>query len=256
MFLDERLDKIMELLNKNKKVKVNELSQIFNVSEVMIRKDLQRLETEGKLRRTHGGAILKKEIVHLSTLDERLINKTHQKNIIAKKIFDNILPEETIFLDVSSINYIAAELLAAEDKGIVLITNMPSIAYLFRKHSNTEVIIIGGNYNKEIGGVVGSEAIEAVKKYKVDKAFLGSCGISLTTGNITNFQSEDGNTKKAVNSIAKKKYLVVENKKFHLEGTFSFSSLKQFDSIITEKKADSVSNEVKKITTKFSVELI
>ena len=73
MFLDERLDKIMELLNKNKKVKVNELSQIFNVSEVMIRKDLQRLETEGKLRRTHGGAILKKEIVHLSPLVVRLI---------------------------------------------------------------------------------------------------------------------------------------------------------------------------------------
>ena len=256
MFLDERLDKIMELLNKNKKVKVKELSQTFNVSEVIIRKDLQRLELEGKLRRTHGGAILKKEIVHLSTLDERLINKTTQKNIIAKKIFDNILPEETIFLDVSSINYIAAELLAAQDKSIVLITNMPSLASLFRKHSKTDVIIIGGNYNKEIGGIVGSEAIEAIEKYKVDKAFLGSCGINLTTGSITNFQSEDGNTKKAVISIAKKKYLVIENKKFYCEGTFSFSSLKEFDSIITEKKSELLSNEVKEISKKFLVELI
>lgn len=255
MFLDERLDKIMELLNKNKKVKVKELSQTFNVSEVMIRKDLQRLEIEGKLRRAHGGAILK-EIVHLSTLDERLINKTHQKNIIAKKIFDNILPEETIFLDVSSINYIAAELLAAQDKSIVLITNMPSLASLFRKHSKTDVIIIGGNYNKEIGGIVGSEAIDAIKKYKVDKAFLGSCGVNLTTGSITNFQSEDGNTKKSVISIAKKKYLVIEDKKFHCEGTFSFSSLKEFDFIITEKKSELLSNEVKEISEKFLIELV
>ena len=145
--------------NKEKKVKVNDLAKHFSISEVMIRKDLQRLETEGKLKRTHGGAILRKEIVHLSTLDERLINKTIQKSHIAKKIFASISENETIFLDVSSINYMVAELLAEEDKNLVLITNMPSISALFRKDSGTEIIITGGNYNKEIGGIVGSEAI-------------------------------------------------------------------------------------------------
>jgi DeoR family fructose operon transcriptional repressor len=256
MFLDERLNSIMEILNKEKKVKVNDLAKQFNISEVMIRKDLQRLETEGKLKRTHGGAILKKEIVHLSTLDERLINKTSQKSIIAKKIYSTIGQNETIFLDVSSINYMVAELLAEEDKNIVLITNMPSISALFRKDSGTEIVITGGNYNKEIGGIVGSEAINCINKYKVDRAFLGSCGINPETGSVMNFQSEDGNTKKAVLSISKKKYLIVETKKFECEGTFRFSSLDEFDSVITEKKPDQISSAMKKTVKKFMIEFI
>ena len=80
MFLDERLEKILEILKKEKKVKVNELSEKFNVSEVIIRKNLKRLELEGKLKRTHGGAMLLKEIVHTITLEERIINRTKQKN--------------------------------------------------------------------------------------------------------------------------------------------------------------------------------
>lgn len=84
---------------------------------------------------------------------------------------------------------------------------MPSISALFRKDSGTEIIITGGNYNKEIGGIVGSEAINCINKYKVDKAYLGSCGINLETGAVMNLCPEDGNTKKAVLSIAKKNFL-------------------------------------------------
>ncbi len=61
MFLDERLEKILEILENEKKVKVTDLAEKFNVSEVIIRKNLKRLEQEGKLKRTHGGAILLKE---------------------------------------------------------------------------------------------------------------------------------------------------------------------------------------------------
>ena len=60
MFLDERLEKILEILENEKKVKVTDLAEKFNVSEVIIRKNLKRLEQEGKLKRTHGGAILLK----------------------------------------------------------------------------------------------------------------------------------------------------------------------------------------------------
>ena len=86
MFLDERLEKILEILSKEKKVKVNDLAHKFKVSEVIIRKDLKRLEIEGKLRRTHGGAILLKELVHTIALEDRIINRTKQKEKIAEKI--------------------------------------------------------------------------------------------------------------------------------------------------------------------------
>ena len=70
----------------HEKVKVTDLAEKFNVSEVIIRKNLKRLEQEGKLKRTHGGAILLKELVHSSTLEERIINRTKTKEIIAKSV--------------------------------------------------------------------------------------------------------------------------------------------------------------------------
>ena len=70
---------------------------------------------------------------------------------------------------------------------------------------------------------------------------------NLETGAVMNFQSEDGNTKKAVLSIAKKKFLIVETKKFECEGTFCFSSLNEFDAVITEKKQEQLSPNIKKL---------
>ena len=103
MFLDERLEKILEILKKEKKVKVNELSEKFNVSEVIIRKNLKRLELEGKLKRTHGGAMLLKEIVHTITLEERIINRTKQKEDIARKIVKNIEKDDSYVKPLDSI---------------------------------------------------------------------------------------------------------------------------------------------------------
>ena len=155
MFLDERLEKILEILSKEKKVKVNDLAHKFKVSEVIIRKDLKRLEIEGKLRRTHGGAILLKELVHTIALEDRIINRTKQKEKIAEKIISHIKEKEVIFFDVSSINYMVAERLSKIDKSLKIITNMPSIAALFNKNSQIEIIIAGGDYHKEIGGIIG-----------------------------------------------------------------------------------------------------
>ena len=220
MFLDERLEKILEILENEKKVKVTDLAEKFNVSEVIIRKNLKRLEQEGKLKRTHGGAILLKELVHSSTLEERIINRTKQKEIVARKIIENIENGETIFFDITSINYIASEYLANSEKEITLITNMPSITTHFNKNSKVDIIMIGGEYNKKVGGNVGSEAINYIKRYNVDKAFIGSAGIDLEAEKVMNFELNDGNTKKEIMKISKKIFLVTEYKKLGILGGY------------------------------------
>ncbi|MFC2295625.1 MAG: DeoR/GlpR family DNA-binding transcription regulator, partial [Leptotrichia hongkongensis] len=225
MFLDERLEKILEILKNEKKVKVADLAVKFNVSEVIIRKNLKRLEQEGKLKRTHGGAILLKELAHSSTLEERVINRTKPKEIIARKIIENIQNRETVFFDITSINYIAAEYLANSQKEITLITNMPSITTHFNKNSKINIIMIGGEYNKEIGGNVGIEAINYIKKYNVDKAFVGSAGIDLEAGKVMNFEANDGNTKKEIMNISKKIFLATEYRKLGILGNYKFSNL-------------------------------
>ena len=244
MFLDERLEKILEILKNEKKVKVADLAVKFNVSEVIIRKNLKRLEQEGKLKRTHGGAILLKELAHSSTLE-----------IIARKIIENIQNGETIFFDITSINYIAAEYLANSQKEITLITNMPSITTHFNKNSKIIIIMIGGEYNKEIGGNVGIEAINYIKKYNVDKAFVGSAGIDLEAGKVMNFEANDGNTKKEIMNISKKIFLATEYRKLGILGNYKFSNLSDFDTFICEKDKKDFLESYKKIFDISEVEI-
>lgn len=235
MFMEERLSKILDLVKENNKVFVKDLSKQFNVTESMIRKDLNNLQKEGLVERTYGGAILPRGIAENSTITKRLEKDTSIKEIIAKKAFDVINDFDTIFLDISSTNYILAKLLSKSDKKITIITNMIEISSLFTNpNSDIQLICIGGLYNKKLGGVTGSEAINSISKYKYNKSFIGVGGVNILNRSIYNFDLEEGNTKSAIISSSKEVYLLLQNEKFNLDGAYRFASLDKVDFIITE----------------------
>ncbi len=97
---------------------------------------------------------------------------------------------------------------------------MVSIPPLFNSNSTCNLILIGGVYNKELGGTTGSEAINTLKKYRFNKVFIGSCGINLNNKTICNFDLEEGNTKKAILSSSMNSYLLIENEKFYYDGVY------------------------------------
>lgn len=235
MFAEERLQQILELLKKEGKVLVKDLSVIFSVTEGMIRKDLQRLEKEGKIKRTHGGAIFQRNLAETTSISNRMIKNLTSKKEIAKKAFACIDENDILFLDISSINFILAEIIAKSNKQVTLLTNMVELTSFFKDTSTVTVICIGGIYNKKLGGVVGSEAIESILKYRVTKAFIGSCGVNLLDQSISNFDLEEGHTKKAIISAAKTTYILMENEKFYYDGTYKFAHLKDIDGIITQE---------------------
>jgi DeoR/GlpR family transcriptional regulator of sugar metabolism len=238
MFIDERLNEIINILEQEGKVYVKELSERFNMSEPMIRKDLQRLEKEGKLKRTYGGAILERKKAESSNIESRLIKNKDIKSQIAEKAYEEINDGDMIFLDISSINYLLAKLISERNKKVSIVTNMVEITSLFSNNSNTEIICIGGMYNKELGGVIGSAAIENILKYRTDKAFIGSCGVNLYEENISNFNLEEGNTKKAIMKCSKRVYIVIENEKFNFDGSYNFAQITDINAIITDGKPD------------------
>ena len=210
-----------------------------------------------KFKKAGAGRETQKDpLAHSSTLEERVINRTKPKEIIARKIIENIQSGETVFFDITSINYIAAEYLANSQKEITLITNMPSITTHFNKNSKIIIIMIGGEYNKEIGGNVGIEAINYIKKYNVDKAFVGSAGIDLEAGKVMNFEANDGNTKKEIMNISKKIFLATEYRKLGILGNYKFSNLSDFDTFICEKDKKDFLESYKKIFDKSEVEIL
>jgi len=253
MFAEERIEKIIQILNENQKVFVKELSKRFIVTEDCIRKDLKILEKQGIIKRTYGGGVLSRQAApHNDILSRKNIN-IEGKIKIAEKAFDLIQPRETIFLDISSTNILIAEKIAKGNKELIVITNMIDIFRTFSFCDHVDVIGTGGMFNKELNGFVGSTAIEIISRHKVNRAFIGSCGVNMFDKSVTTFDMEDGNTKKAIISSGKKVYLVMENKKFYYDGTYKFADIYDIDAIIVDEVPDeNISTELKKI----NIELI
>lgn len=238
MFASERLDEIVKILNREGKVVVKELSALFNVTEDCIRKDLRMLENQNLLHRTYGGGVLARKSAVTENIEDRKYRDVDAKRIIARKAFDLIEENETIFLDISTTNIRLSEIIAANSKRVTVITNMLDIVKSFSNNSLCKVIGIGGVFSRELNGFVGAAAIENISQYKVNKAFIGSCGIDIYDGSITTFDVEDGNTKKAILGSSKNIYLVMENRKFYIDGTYKFAHLQDINSVITEETPD------------------
>lgn len=251
--MEERLEKILDILKRDGKVLVKELSEIFNVSDGMIRKDLKKLELTGIVKRTYGGAILERQITHKENIVTRVMTDIEGKEDIAKKAVDCIEDDDIIFLDTASTNYTLATLIGNIDKRVTVVTNMNRIANLFDRNYLVDVICIGGSYNKKLGGTVGAGAIDEIKKLRVDKAFIGVAGINVKNDFVSNCNLEEANTKKAIIESSKKNYLLMGNEKFYIDGAFKFTGLSEIDYIITDEKPE---EEVSELLDKYEVKLI
>lgn len=248
MFIEERYKCILELLDQEGKIFVKDLSDRFNVSESMIRKDLQCLEKQNLLKRTYGGAInVSRQIMNEVGYIQRIHIDMDIKEKVAQKAYEMINNGDTIFLDASTISYNIAKLIAAGDKKVTIITNMIVLASVIETTENIHIIYIGGDYNSIAGGTIGSHAIDNIKNYHCNKAFVGCVGVNAENGNLSTSLSEDANTKRAIMNISKELYLLLLNRRFNIDAVFNFGKLSEFDSVITEGMPDeSVINNLKR----------
>lgn len=255
MFAEERLEKIIDILYRDGKVVVKDLSRQFDISQDSIRKDLKVLEKRGLIERTYGGAILKSQIPKLRRMEERLKEDIEEKRIIANKALDLLRDGDTVFLDISSINIILAEILGQSRLNITVISNCVDVIYTLAKAENDNITLIvpEGVYDKDSGGFTGSSTIESINKFRAQKVFIGSCGVDIKDRKISTFNMEDGNTKKAIMNIGKEVFLVMENKKFFYDGTFRFANLEEIDGIIVDKKPN---DDITQMLVKLGIQMI
>lgn len=236
MFLEERYEKIIELLEKKGRVTVKELSQTFNVTEDCIRKDLRELENRGNLKRVYGGAMIQRNHSDIKPLDERKNINIDAKRSAALRAVDLIEEGDIIFLDVSTTNLEMAKILNKMDIKVTVVSNMLEIILELRKNPTIRTISIGGEFNKEVGAIVGAAANRYISEFTFDKAFIGVCGVNMDTGNISTLDLEDGNTKKTIIKCSNKSYVLMENEKFNYDEFFKFASITDISSIITEQR--------------------
>lgn len=140
-------------------------------------------------------------------------------------------------MDISTINIELTKLLINSDLKITVVTNMIEIMLLFTKSScNINLIFIGGEFDRGKDGFIGSMSASIIKNFKFDLAFLGVVGVDLYDNSVATYVPDDVMTKKTVMENSKKKYMVMETKKFNMDGSCKYSPINSFDGIILEKK--------------------
>ena len=193
----------------------------------------------------------------------RLNNREYSK--LTEKFFTNLMElsrslqadiiedNDVVFLDISTTNHTIAMMLGATKKNLTIITNMNRIAMEFDRAPNVDVILIGGRYNKKLGGTVGSAAIEEIKKFKITKAFVGAGGINIEENFISNFNYDEAAVKKEILRCSKKRYIVANYEKLYKDGAYKFATLDDIDYIVTEKEPE---GNIKEILNQKEVKVI
>lgn len=253
MFVEERQESIVALLNKFGKVKVKELSEKFAVTEDCIRKDLASLEKEGCLKRAYGGAVIVRTNVHKAEVRSRKNIDVSAKKAIAQKALALIKNQDMVFLDISTSNLELAHLLVENKKEITVVTNMIEILVLLAKKSEIKVVFVGGVINKSRDGFWGSMTMELIAKCKPDIAFVGAVGIDVFENSISTYDIEDGSNKAMIIKASKKTYLVAELSKFSKDGNYNYATLDDLTGVITSQP---LTVEVQEMLIEHGVELI
>ena len=236
MLSAERKLKIAEIVTKNGGTKTSELSDIFNVSEMTVLRDLASLEKQGVLKRVYGGAVLARGASgEISSMFREKIH-TFEKNIIAQRAVQFINEGDSIFLDASTTSLALAKRLYAK-KNIVVVANGLDVINEIRKNDHIELICAGGEFRSVTMSFVGNTTEAFLKNFYVDKAFISSAGVSIKAG-ATEPNILQSSIKKIMMENSNQNILLIDWSKFDKVTLNKVCLLKDINIIITDKKPD------------------
>lgn len=241
MIFQERILKIMSLIEKEGIVLNTNLVKILNTSEATVRRDLDYLEKENKIRRVRGGAILAKIAKEEIAIDFKEGKELQAKKKIARLASRFIEEGDSIYLDAGTTTNELIEYI--KDKKIKVVTN--GLMHLEKlMEYNIETYLVGGRLKKKTKAIVGIKAVEDLDNFSFNKAFMGANGVDDLNG-YTTHDIEEALVKKKAMKKANKVYVLVDNTKF---GISYFSNIAKLDeaTIITDKK--NINEKILKVT--------
>lgn len=230
-----RSSRLMEMLQLNKRLDVNSVADTLGVSVATVRRLLARLETDGKIIRTHGGARLSP---HLGTGYSYYISSTHrsrEKALIGRAAAEIVSDNERLFLDSGTTVLKLAESLslrlqAGTLKNIVVLTN--SLALVEALARWCKVILVGGEVRVERRDVWGPITEETLRQFHVSKAFLGADAVHISAG----FMTTDESTAKMNEIILKNTahaFVLADSEKFARDSFIRYAGLTDVELVFT-----------------------
>jgi DeoR/GlpR family transcriptional regulator of sugar metabolism len=224
---------IIDLLKQRGKAKVEDLAERLNVSEVTIRKDLTRLEEQGLLERIHGSAIISQRSRFNTAFLERLRLRAPAKTLIAQAAVSYIQEGDSIILDAGTTGLSLAQAITAKGYHSLLVITTSVPAALELSKGNYDILLIGGQVRNHSLALIGPMTVRNLESFHVDRAFIGTSGISMAHGYSTP-NALDAQVKEAMIRAAAESYIIADSSKFGHDCLVSFAGVAGIHLLITD----------------------
>ncbi len=243
---EERRRKILDQLEAEGTVKTSQLASLFSVSEVTIRRDLEVLKEEGKLKKVHGGAVANEKDFESSyqgdtiTFEPSFQQKSEihreEKEEIGEKAASMVKDGSSIFLETGTTTMQIVDHLDAK-QGLSVLTNSLNHGLKLSKINGLEVLLTGGRLRANTSALVGPIARRSLEEIYVDTLFMGINGITIDQG-YTVPTVQEAEMSREVTGIANEVVIVADSSKF---GKVSHAKVAEIDgahAVITDDKVD------------------
>jgi DeoR family transcriptional regulator, fructose operon transcriptional repressor len=213
MLAEERRFRIREILGVQRTVSASQLTEMLEVTAATIRRDLEELEQEGVLIRSHGGAVSRTSSTNFQLSYEVLLRTNRkEKEAIARAAEHLILDGETVFLEASSTVYELARILSRRSR-LTIVTNSPPVLALLQSSPAITVMATGGDLVRDSFFLGGTWAERVISEIRLDKAIMGVTAIDIEYG-ISAARHVESEIKKRLVKAARTRIALADHTKF------------------------------------------
>lgn len=231
MNTEERLAFILERLTSEGRVDTTDLTQTLGVSEMTIRRDLARLETDGALRRVRGGATRAAGGSYEPPFLVRSRLRSEQKDLIGRAVAEQILDGETMVLDGGTTGFAVAQHLL--EKVVTVCPLSLRSAGVLVNSPTIRLLLPGGYVRPSEQSVIGPETVQALEQHVYDVFVLTASGVTTRTG-VSEWNEDDANVKRAAVASSRRRILACDSSKFGQTAFSRVTPLSQVDLVVTD----------------------
>lgn len=229
----ERHNAIVELVTERGFASIEELARHFEVTPQTIRRDINLLDEENRLRRFHGGAGIATSTSNIAYADRKIRN-LEEKTRIAEAIAERVPDHSSMFINIGTTTETIARALL-QHQGLTVITNNLHVASTLSSKDDFNIIIAGGVVRNRDGGIIGETTVEFVQQFKVDFAIIGISGID-EDGELLDFDYQEVRVAQAIIQNSRQVFLAADHTKFGRNAMIRLGNIREATHLFTDRR--------------------
>ncbi|MFT8718735.1 DeoR/GlpR family DNA-binding transcription regulator [Acetobacter sp.] len=202
---------IIDTVRRQGYVSNEELARLFDVAVQTIRRDIRTLDSLGEVIRHHGGVSAPSSVENIA-YSQRQIRNRREKEAIGETAAAAIPDGASLFVNIGTTTEAFARALA-DHKGLQVITNNLHVASLLAGSEDCRVVVTGGTVRMRDGGILGSESLAMLGRYRADYGVIGISGIE-EDGTLLDYDQEEIRASELIRENSRKVFLLADHTKF------------------------------------------